>query len=84
SHLVVAMSTDHQALIRERFGRDVPVFLEVCGQGAEWLPDIEEVIPDWQTNRPAVEAHVRSTIDRIIELAPRMAENIDGLLERYG
>jgi protein-tyrosine phosphatase len=84
SQLVVAMSTDHQAFIRARFERQVPLFLEVCGQRADWLPDIEDVIPDWQTNRPAVEAHVRATIDRIVELTPRMAVNIDALMERHG
>ena len=84
SHLVVAMSTDHQAAIRERFGREVPLYLEVCGEAAEWLPDIEDVIPDYQTNRVAVEAHVRSTIDRIVGLAPRMAENLDTLMKKYG
>ena len=83
SQLVVAMSTDHQALIQQRFKRKVPLFLEVCGEAAEWLPDIEDVIPDYQTNRPAVEAHVRKTIDRIVELAPRMAVNIDVLMHRY-
>lgn len=84
SQLVVAMSTDHQATIKERFGRDVPLYLEVCGEAAAWLPDIEDVIPDYQTNRVAVEAHVRRTIDRIVELAPRMAVNIDVLMEKYG
>jgi protein-tyrosine phosphatase len=84
SHLVVAMSTDHQAAIRRRFARDVPLFLEVCGEAPEWLPDIEDVIPDYRTNRTAVEAHVRKTIDRIIELAPRMAVNMDVLMHRYG
>jgi protein-tyrosine-phosphatase len=84
SHLVVAMSTDHQAFIRERFGLDVPLFLEVCGLGAEWLPDIDDVIPDFQTNRPAVEAHLRGTIDRIVDLAPRLAANIDALMDKYG
>jgi hypothetical protein len=29
-------------------------------------------------------AHVRRTIDRIVELAPRMAENIDPLMNIYG
>ncbi len=84
SHLVVAMSTDHQAAIRERFGREAPLYLEVCGEAPEWLPDIEDVIPDYQTNRVAVEAHVRSTIDRIVGLAPRMAQNIDALMQKYG
>lgn len=83
-HLVVAMSTNHQAILKERFRRDAPLFLEVCGEGAEWLPDIEEVVPDHRTNSVAVEAHVRETIDRIVELAPRIAGNIDALTERYG
>jgi len=84
SQLVVAMSTDHQAAISARFRRDVPVYLEVCGEPAAWLPDIEDVIPDYQTNRVAVEAHVRSTIDRIVDLAPRLAANIDALMDKYG
>jgi len=83
SDLVVAMSTDHQELIRNRFARRVPVFLEACGEPAAWLPDIEDVVHDWETNKAAVEAHVRATIDRIVTLAPRMAENIDALLRRY-
>jgi protein-tyrosine phosphatase len=84
SDLVVAMSTDHQELIRNRFARRVPVFLEACGEPSAWLPDIEDVIPDWQTNKVAVEAHVRATIDRIVTLVPRMAGNIDALIEKYG
>ena len=84
SDLVVAMSTDHQAAVKERYGREVPLYLEVCGDAAEWLPDIEDVIPDYLTNRPAVEAHVRMTIDRIVGLAPRMAENMDALMRKYG
>ena len=83
SALVVAMSTDHQQFIKERFARYAPVFLEACGEPAAWLPDIEDVVPDWETNKVAVEAHVRATIDRIVALAPRMAADIDALLERY-
>lgn len=83
SGLVVSMSTDHQAFIRERFKRDTPLFLEACGLAPEWLPDIEDVVPDYRTNRPAVEAHVRSTIDRIVELVPAMARNIAELRRKY-
>ena len=81
--LVVPMSTDHQAIIKARFGRDSPLFLEVCGEAAEWLPDIEDVIRDYRTNRPAVEAHARSTIDRVVELVPRMALNLEALRLKY-
>jgi protein-tyrosine-phosphatase len=83
SRLVVSMSTDHQAIIREQFGRETLLFLEACGMEPAWLPDIEDVIPDYRTNRPAVEAHVRDTVDRIMELAPRMARNIDALMRKY-
>ncbi len=83
SHLVIPMSTDHQAVLRERFGRDAPLFLEACGEAAEWLPDIEDVIPDYRTNRNAVEAHVRHTVDRIVALAPQLARNLEALMRRY-
>lgn len=80
AHLVVAMSTNHRQHIVERFRRPVPLYLEVCGEPADALPDIEEVVPDYQTNPVAVEAHVRLTIDRIVELAPRLAGRLDSLL----
>jgi protein-tyrosine phosphatase len=81
SRLVVAMSTDHQRHIGEKFAMRAPVFLEACGLEAAALPDIEEVVLDHQTNQAAVDAHVRMTIDRIIELAPRLAARIDHLLK---
>ena len=43
---VIAMSTDHQSFIAERFGMRVPVFLEACGGACEALPDIEDVVLD--------------------------------------
>ncbi|MEW6688739.1 MAG: hypothetical protein AB1452_06560 [Pseudomonadota bacterium] len=84
SRLVVAMSIDHRTFLKERFNREAPLFLEVCGEPAARLPDIEEVVPDWETDKGAVEAHLRATIDRIVGLAPRIAGNIDALIERYG
>ena len=78
--LVVAMSTDHVEFIRERFGRPVPLVLEACGLAPAALPDIEEVVADYRSNAAAVDAHVRLTIDRILELAPRLAARIDLLL----
>ena len=75
--LVIAMSTEHRVELDERFGhRDVPLFTEACGVPSAPLPDIEEVIPDFATNAAAVEAHVRMTIDRIIELTPRLVERL--------
>lgn len=73
SKRVIAMSTDHQRHLAERFGVRAPVFLEACGGACEALPDIEEVVTDYRTNAAAVDAHVRGTIDRILELTPRLA-----------
>ena len=73
SKTIIAMSTDHQRFIRERVDLQVPVFLEACGGACEALPDIEEVVADYRTNSAAVDAHVKKTIDTIIEAMPRLA-----------
>jgi protein-tyrosine phosphatase len=74
--VVIGMNHDHRAFIRERYGRDVSLFMEVCGFGAQSLPDVEDVIPDPVSDPVAVEAHVRRTIDRIIELSPSLAQRL--------
>lgn len=80
SDLAIAMSTDHHAHILEHYGIAVPLFLEACGEPAGALPDIEEVLLDYQTNPAAVDAHVRATIDRIVTLASGLAVRIDALI----
>lgn len=74
--VVIAMSTDHAAFIERSFGVKPVLFLEACGLEPAALPDIEDVVADYRTNAAAVEAHVRMTIDRILELAPRLAERL--------
>ena len=76
TELVIAMSTDHQRFLAERFALRAPVFLEACGGACEALPDIEDVVLDYKTNTAAVDAHVRKTIDTIIELTPRLARSL--------
>ncbi len=74
---VIAMSTDHRATLRDHFGcADVPLFTTACGLADEPLPDVDEAIVDYATNPDAVAAHVRLTIDRIIELTPRLAARL--------
>ena len=73
---VVAMSLNHQRFMLERFAWRAPVFLEACGGACEALPDIEEVVLDYRTNPAAVDAHVRKTIDTIIEAMPRLVRSI--------
>lgn len=81
SHLVLAMSTEHRAYIRERFGRSAALFLEACGEAGDALPDIEEAVLDYRTNPAAVDAHVHATIDRILSLTPKLAARLDTLFK---
>ena len=56
---VIAMSTEHRAILAKRFDfRNVPLFTEACGLPSEPLPDVNEVVRDYETNPAAVEAHV--------------------------
>jgi len=74
---VIAMSTEHRAVLAERFDRiGVPLFTEACGILGEPLPDVEEAVKDHATNAVAVQAHVRMIIDRIIDLTPELAARL--------
>ena len=76
NQLVVAMSTEHQRALEAAFAFRAPLYTEICGAGAEPLPDVEEAVADYRENPAAVAAHVRATIDRIIELAPQLAARV--------
>jgi hypothetical protein len=54
-----------------------PVFLECCGDAPAALLDLHEAVADWRANREAADAYLRATIDRIIELTPRLAHRLD-------
>lgn len=76
--LVVAMSTEHQRELAERFGRaDVPLYTELAGYAAEPLPDVDEAVPDFRTDVAAARRHVHRTIDRILMLAPAFAARLE-------
>ena len=79
--LTIAMGLDHRDFIETQFGLKPLLYLEACGLTAEGLPDIEEVVHDYRTNPAAVTAHVRWTINRIVELAPSLAARLDSLVE---
>jgi protein-tyrosine phosphatase len=74
---VVAMSTDHRDFIAQSFGRrDVPLFTAACGLEPAPLLDIHEAVPDFASNPDASAAHIRDTIDRILELTPNLARRL--------
>jgi len=74
--VVVAMSTEHQRELVERFSCVAPLYTELAGYPGEPLPDVDEAVPDYTTNHDASAAHVRRTIDRIVVLAPAFAARL--------
>jgi len=59
------------------FGRrDMPLFTAACGLKPDPLLDIHEAVPDYASNPDASAAHIRDTIDRILELTPNLARRL--------
>ncbi len=66
----IAMGLDHREFIRKQFGRDVPLFNQVCLGREEPVLDVHEVMPDWASDMDAARAYVQSVVDHIWESAP--------------
>lgn len=74
--LVVAMGRDHQDFIRQQFGRDVPLFNQICLGHDTPILDLHEVIPDWETDPDRARAYVCSVIDVIWTTAPAILSHL--------
>ena len=68
--LVIAMGRDHQVFVLEQFGRDVPLFNQICLGHDKPILDLHEVIPDWEADPERARAYVWSVIDLIWTTAP--------------
>lgn len=76
SDLVVAMNTDHQKILDERYGLKVPLYLEACGMGAVPLLDVDDLFKpeDWHSD--AAVCHIQKIIDQIIGACPALAARL--------
>ena len=74
--LVIAMGRNHQRFLREQFGRDVPLFFQLCCDRDEPIPDVHEVIPDWEQDPTRALAYVWSVIDSIWDATPALIERL--------
>ena len=70
--LSVAMGLDHQHFIRREFGREVPLFNQVCFDRVEPILDIHEAVPDWQHNLQQSRAYLDAVIEHIWAGVPRL------------
>lgn len=74
--LVVAMGRDHQNFIREQFGRNVPLFNQICLGHDTPILDLHEVMPDWEADPERARAYVCSVIDVIWATAPAILSHL--------
>lgn len=75
--LVVAMGLDHRDFIRRSFGREVPLFNQVCYEKEEPVLDVGEAVPDWERNQEAARAYTLWVIDYIWEAMPAFLARMD-------
>lgn len=76
TEFIVAMGRNHQAFIRERFGRDVPLFNEICFGRNESILDVHEAIPEWENDLVRAQDYVSSVIDTIWESIPSLSVHL--------
>ena len=74
--LVLAMGQNHQVFIREQFGRDVPLFNQVCIGRDRPILDLHEVIPDWESDHERARAYLCSVIDVIWATVPALLSRL--------
>ena len=74
--LIVAMGRDHQVFVREQFGRDVPLFNQICLGHDQPILDLHEAVPDWETDHERARAYVCSAIDAIWATAPALLSRL--------
>ena len=74
--LVVAMGRDHQVFVREKFGRDAPLFNQICLGHDKPVFDLHEVMPDWETDPERARAYVWSVIDLLWTTAPAILSRL--------
>ena len=73
---VIAMNSDHQQDLSQRFNQTVPVFLEIATGTAADMPDVDDLFAPEDHLSDAAITHVRNTIDRIVTLTPALAKRL--------
>jgi protein-tyrosine phosphatase len=68
--LVVAMGCDHRDFIRRNFGREAPLFNQVCYEKEEPVLDVGEAVPDWERRQEEARVYTLRVIDYIWDAMP--------------
>lgn len=65
SDLIVAMNTDHQKIIAEKFGRHAPLYNEIATGSALPFPDLPDVVERFWEKPEESRVFVDASVDRI-------------------
>ena len=74
--LVVAMNLDHQEILRQRHGIEVPLYMDLCGFGPEPLLDVDDLSTPAEFYTPEAIAHIEGIIDEIVAAAPKLSARL--------
>jgi protein-tyrosine phosphatase len=74
--LSVAMGLNHQEYIRAQFGRDVPLFNEICYNLQESVLDIHEAMPEWHVDMDRTREYALAVVDYIWNSMPAFLAGI--------
>jgi protein-tyrosine phosphatase len=79
--LIVAMHKNHQDFIKEYFGKDVPLFDEICYGKKVSVLDNNQLIPDWQDHIDAINRFMEYTVKFINNSIPKFVKNYSKFLK---
>jgi protein-tyrosine-phosphatase/diadenosine tetraphosphate (Ap4A) HIT family hydrolase len=75
--IIVALAENHVNFIKRKFGRQALLFNELAVGRRTSIWDIEDEVPDWQTNRPAEDRKIDATVNNIHAKIPRLFKKAD-------
>ena len=84
SDFVIAVSTDHQALLVDTFPYRAPLFHDVCHGRPEPLLDVREAIPTWETNLDAARQYALQVMEDIWASIPCLLQKLGTYLRVEG
>lgn len=74
--LIIAMNTDHKTYLQTSFQKNSVLFNEASGDGANPMPDVDDLFAPEDYHSQAAQKHIFSTIDHIIERTPVLADRL--------
>ena len=74
--LIIAMGRNHQVFVREQYGRDIPLFNQVCLGRDQPILDLHEVMPNWESDPEQARSYVCSVIDVIWATVPALLSRL--------